>query len=73
MIVESMNFQQRVDSAVHRSPHLMGRRLLVAANEGRVTLQGVVSSYYQKQMAQETIRRLDGVECIDNRLEVATP
>jgi len=33
-------------------------------------LRGVVSSYYQKQMAQEAVRRLQGVEGIENHLEV---
>jgi osmotically-inducible protein OsmY len=35
-----------------------------------VVLKGSVQSFYQKQMAQESIRRIDGVERIDNLLEV---
>ena len=35
-----------------------------------MVLRGVVSSYYQKQMVQETLRRLDGVGHIENQLEV---
>jgi osmotically-inducible protein OsmY len=38
-----------------------------------VILHGVVSSYYQKQVAQEAIRRVEGVDEIDNRLEVCWP
>ena len=33
-------------------------------------LRGVVNSYYQKQMAQEAIRRVEGVQSIENHLEV---
>lgn len=35
-----------------------------------VTLRGKVDSFYQKQMAQEALRRVDGVEEIENLLEV---
>jgi osmotically-inducible protein OsmY len=37
---------------------------------GRVVLRGVVPSYYQKQVAQEVVRMVDGVERVDNQLEV---
>jgi hypothetical protein len=33
-------------------------------------LKGCVRSFFQKQMAQEAIRRIDGVESIENLLEV---
>ncbi len=53
------------------SPHFAGRRLQIDHNAGRVVLKGTVSSYFQKQMAQETARRVDGVHEIENQLEVA--
>ena len=37
---------------------------------GRVTLRGVVNTYFQKQMAQESLRHVDGVHEIANELEV---
>ena len=42
-------------------------------HEGVLTLRGCVSSFYLKQVAQELIRRLDGVEEVNNRLEVVAP
>ena len=57
--------------ALASNPHLAGRRLRFETHEGRVSLHGVVNSYYQKQMAQEALRRLDGIETIENQLEVA--
>ena len=42
-------------------------------HEGVLTLRGRVSSFYLKQVAQELIRRLDCVEEVNNRLEVAAP
>jgi osmotically-inducible protein OsmY len=62
---------ERVGSAIQTSPYLSGRTLRFEAQDGRVTLNGVVASYYQKQMAQETIKRVDGVKQIDNHLEVS--
>ena len=42
-------------------------------HEGVLTLRGRVPSFYLKQVAQELIRRLDGAEEINNRVEVAAP
>jgi osmotically-inducible protein OsmY len=42
-------------------------------HEGVLTLRGRVPSFYLKQVAQEVIRRLDGAEEVNNRLEVAAP
>jgi osmotically-inducible protein OsmY len=36
-----------------------------------VILRGKVGSYFQKQMAQEALRGVDGVEAIENCLEVS--
>lgn len=38
--------------------------------EGVVVLRGRVYSFHEKQLAQETIRRLDGVNTVVNRLVV---
>lgn len=61
----------RIDSAIHGSPHLTGHTLRIEMRPGRVVLRGVVPSYYQKQVAQEVVRMVDGVERVDNQLEVA--
>ena len=60
----------RAHAALARSPHLARNRLKLAAVRGRVTLEGTVDSYYQKQMAQEALRKIDGVEVVENLLEV---
>jgi len=65
-----VRLDDRVLTALERNPYLSGRRLRFEAQEGRVTLRGVVRSYFQKQMAQEALRRVDGVEEIQNELEV---
>jgi osmotically-inducible protein OsmY len=60
----------RVNFAIHTSPYFSGRKVQSATEGGRVVLQGKVGTYFQKQMAQEIARRVEGVELIDNCLEV---
>jgi len=57
--------------ALQGNPHLSKHyRLDVRENEGHVMLIGTVGTYFQKQMAQEVVRALEGVERIENCLEV---
>jgi hypothetical protein len=52
------------------SPLPQLRRLEVTVNEGVVVISGKVSSYYLKQLAQETIRPALGDRRLLNRVEV---
>lgn len=61
---------ERVDRAIQTNPYISGRTLRFETDGSRVVLQGSVRSYFQKQMAQEAIRRVEGVEQIENCLEV---
>ena len=65
-----MPLDDRVLTALNQNPHVKRRNLRFETSEGRVTLRGVVGTYYQKQMAQEAIRHVDGVHEIANELEV---
>ena len=69
-MIDTPPLDDRVLIALEQNPYLPRRNLRFETAEGRVTLRGVVGSYYQKQMAQEAIRHLDGVEEIANELEV---
>ena len=60
----------RVAGVLERNPYLAHRNLRCEAAEGRVVLRGIVRSYYQKQMAQEMLKGVDGVNEIENQLEV---
>lgn len=66
----SQALEDRVLTALDDSPYLSRRNFEFQAQDGRVTLRGTVGSYFHKQMAQETLRRLDGVQEIENLLEV---
>ena len=59
-----------VEGALVANPYLSRRQLRFETAEGRVVLSGTVASYFQKQMAQEIVRRIDGVREVENCLEV---
>lgn len=61
---------EKIHEALISNPHVPSREVRVEAAGGRVVLKGSVRSFFQKQMAQEAIRRVDGVETIENLLEV---
>ena len=61
---------ERIHDALTTNPHVPSHQVLVEAEEGRIILKGNVKSFFQKQMAQEAVRRVDGVQQIDNLLQV---
>lgn len=60
----------QVIRVVTLSPYLNQSGVEVETQDGEVTIRGTVSSYYQKQMAQESLRDLEGVNVVKNDLEV---
>lgn len=68
--IDDLRLEQTVRCAVGDHPQLKRRHLRFHARSGKVVMHGVVDSYYQKLMAQEIVRRMDGVEEIENHLEV---
>jgi len=60
----------QVCDALTTNPHVRYQNVRVETADGRVTLKGSVSTFFQKQMAQEAVRRVDGVEHIENLLQV---
>jgi osmotically-inducible protein OsmY len=71
MSTDPAQLDQRVQSALTKQAGVPQKSLRFEASDGRVTLHGTVHSYYQKQMAQEALRRLEGVQTIDNKIEVS--
>jgi osmotically-inducible protein OsmY len=68
---EPITLENRVDTAISRNPHLAGLTLRIEARAGRIVLRGTVGSFYQKQVAQEAVRTIEGVDEIENQLEVS--
>ncbi|MCU0716946.1 MAG: BON domain-containing protein [Pirellula sp.] len=60
----------RIDRAIQTNPHALRRKVFLESVPGRIVLRGKVDSFYQKQMIQESLRGIEGVERICNQLEV---
>jgi osmotically-inducible protein OsmY len=58
--------------ALQRQPHLVGRNVRYELRNEDVVLRGCVRTYFQKQMAQETLRNIPGIGRIVNDLEVVS-
>ena len=60
----------RIHLTLSRDPYVGGRPVQFELIDGDILLTGAVSTYYQKQMAQESLRHIQGVGRIVNELEV---
>jgi hypothetical protein len=61
---------EQAQQALVENPHLKQRRMRTRSSNGKVTIAGSVQSYFEKQMAQEALRNIDGVTSIENQLVV---
>ena len=68
-----MQLAERVHSVLENNPHVPHRSLRFETKDGHIVLKGIVRSYYQKLMAQEALLRVEGVEQVENQLEVLLP
>lgn len=60
-----------ISAALNSSPYVPQGKVRVESGEGgKVRLHGRVKTFFEKQMAQETIRHIAGEERIQNMLEV---
>ncbi len=66
----SVLLEDQVQWTLRHNPYLTRNPLRCEAREGHVVIRGEVGSYFQKQMATEALRKLNGIEQIDNQLEV---
>lgn len=60
----------RIRDALSTSPYVPNQGVDVETADGHVVLRGYVKTFFQKQMAQETVRRIDGVQQVENLLQV---
>ncbi|MCA9151425.1 MAG: BON domain-containing protein [Planctomycetales bacterium] len=68
---DAVCLEDRVTEALELSPYMTrSKDVRCEAADGRVTIRGEVSSFFQKQMATEALRKLRGIHEIDNQLQV---
>lgn len=61
---------QQIATAIVGNPHLDSRRIKIRTSDGRVILCGTADSWFEKQMAQEALRGIEGITQIENQLQV---
>lgn len=71
--IYNFGFTEQIQNVVIHHPHLKQREVRLETAQGRVRLTGSVKSYFEKQMAQEALRNVEGVETIENQLTVEWP
>jgi len=69
-MVASLVAQSPADQVLRQSPIPALRRLSVEENDRTVVLSGSVTSYYLKQLAQETLMPILGARELENRVLV---
>ena len=58
------------NDCLHKNSHIPARQVSCEYEQGVLLLRGRLATYYQKQVAQEAVRGLDGVVQIVNSIEV---
>lgn len=62
---------QELAFAITHNPHLLkDKKLHFNEKTGRVVMKGNVNTYFEKQLAQEALRNIEGVREIENELVV---
>jgi osmotically-inducible protein OsmY len=70
VMTTSYAIPMRATMALRQSPFPALRKLSVEESEGSVILRGSVSSYYLKQLAQETVMSVLGSRELCNQVKV---
>jgi osmotically-inducible protein OsmY len=65
------DLQTEILNVLCREPHFLGGNVRAELSDNEVVLKGFVGSYYQKQLAQESLRAVRGIGRVRNELEVA--
>jgi len=64
---------QQAQVCLEQSPYSLLRHVSVDYERGVLFLRGTLPNYYHKQLAQEAVRRVDGVTHVVNQIEVSHP
>lgn len=70
VVPSAVQCAQRAQKALAQSPHVALRGLRVESQQDRLYISGRVSSFYQKQQAQEAVRAIVDVFQVVNEVEV---
>ena len=69
-LASEAGLEAAAEARLGHSAYLELRRIRCQARDRRLRLQGHVSSYYLRQIAQTIVQGLEGVDAVDNQLQV---
>jgi osmotically-inducible protein OsmY len=67
---EASDLAGKAQERLRAVPHISLRDLRCEFSHGLLILRGQVASYYEKQLAQEAVARLEGVTQVVNAIDV---
>jgi osmotically-inducible protein OsmY len=65
--------KELAERSLRRNPYLALKNVSCDSRDGVLVLRGYLPTYYLKQVAQEAVAHLEGMEAIDNQIQVVTP
>ena len=65
--------KELAEGRLRRNPYLALKNVACDCRGGVLVLRGCLPSYYLKQVAQEAVARLEGVQAVDNQIQVMPP
>jgi osmotically-inducible protein OsmY len=68
--LRSQAIEDTATDRLRTSPHIRTSRVSCQFSRGVLRLRGRLATYFQKQVAQETVRGIEGVTDIVNEIEV---
>jgi osmotically-inducible protein OsmY len=68
--VSPNDVKQRIEKALTRSAELEAKSIRVAVADGRVTLEGKVDSWHDRDVAENAAWAAPGVKAVDDRLRI---
>lgn len=68
--MDDRELARRVAALLHERCHPL-RTVTATSNDGTVTLQGTVGSFYERQLCIEFCRKVDGVVRLVDKIRVA--
>ena len=67
------DIQGMAEGCLRSNPYLALKNVSCDWLDGVLVLRGCLPTYYLKQVAQEVVASLQGVDRIDNQIQVVTP
>ncbi len=65
--------RELAEGRLRGNPYPALKHVTCDCREGVLVLRGLLPSYYLKQVAQEAVARLEGVQAVDNQIQVVAP